>query len=103
MESHDRPTSLVLSRHRGERLRIDCAGGEVIWIEVSEYDRGRARLRIVAPRNTIVRREEICGHDERFVEPSATGEARAYAPGAGVGGAGGPPGDPPPGDQRRQP
>lgn len=57
MPKGDGGGGLVLSRKIGEKLII----GDVITVEVVELRGGRARLRIVAPRDIPIHREEIVG------------------------------------------
>lgn len=47
--------ALVLTRRDGEWVRI----GDAIRVQVVEIDRGRCRLRIEAPRDVEIVREEI--------------------------------------------
>lgn len=48
---------LVLSRKRGERIKICIGNG--IWITLVEIDRGKARIGIEAPRDVPIYREEL--------------------------------------------
>ncbi len=59
---------LILSRRKGERIRI----GDNIVIEVVQTTSGRCRLGILAPPEVRVDREEI--HQLRLAAPSETVE-----------------------------
>jgi carbon storage regulator CsrA len=46
---------LALGRRTGERIRI----GEDIWVEVDAAEAGRVRVKVRAPRDVVVSREEL--------------------------------------------
>jgi len=53
---------LCVTRATHERVRI----GPNIWIEITRIDRGKATLRISAPRNVEILREELIPHGGGF-------------------------------------
>lgn len=61
-------SGLVLSRLEGERLII-TDGNVEISVEVAEVDRGKVKLRVAAPQNWDINREEI--HQRIAVENKA--------------------------------
>lgn len=50
---------LVLGRLVGERVRLTCPDGTVIWVTVTHAERGKARIGFDAPRGVQVFREEV--------------------------------------------
>lgn len=57
---------LVISRHKHEALRIKTASGEIAWIVVTEFLKGKVRLGIIADRSINVARSEILPADEQY-------------------------------------
>lgn len=58
---------LVLGRAKGERIRI-TVNGVMIWVTVTEIDRGKVRLGITAPREVVISREELLPESERMAK-----------------------------------
>lgn len=53
---------LMLSRHKGERIRV----GKDIWIIVGDIIHGKVRIGIDAPRDLKVFREELLPEEEHY-------------------------------------
>jgi carbon storage regulator CsrA len=64
---------LCLSRKLGERIRLRCPDGTVIWLTLVEVDRNKVRLGFECPAGVEVLRQEIIGKMSFFPrEPTPT-------------------------------
>ncbi len=57
---------LILSRHVTEKIRIKTPEGRVIWIELTNINRGRSWLGFTADKDVTIDRMEVLDGDEQF-------------------------------------
>ncbi len=65
---------LILQRHIGQRIRIECPDGNVVWITLVDVQARKVRIGIDAPLAFICMREELLPPDQdTAAEPGQDG------------------------------